>query len=89
VIVEDGQIVQRATVAGNGAPAAPASPAAAGSDPGALDVASHAAQIADLLAAVEADREPAVSGPSAREALEIVCAIYESSRTGRPVRMDR
>jgi predicted dehydrogenase len=89
VIVEDGQIIERATVPGSGAPAAPASPAAVGSDPGALDVASHAAQIADLLAAVEAGREPAVSGQSAREALEIVCAVYESSRTGRPVTLDR
>jgi predicted dehydrogenase len=89
VIVEDGQIVERATVPGSGAPAAPASPAAVGSDPGALDVASHAAQIADLLAAVEAGREPAVSGQSAREALEIVCAVYESSRTGWPVTLDR
>ena len=76
-------------MAGTGTPAGPAGPAAAGSSPAALDVASHAAQIADLLAAVEAGRQPAVSGQSAREALEIVCAVYESSRTGRPVKMDR
>ena len=60
-----------------------------GSDPGSLDVASHAAQIADLLAAVDGGREPAVSGQSAREALEIVCAVYESSRTGRTVTLGR
>ncbi len=99
VTVEDGQIVRRAfgagaepataAVAGSGAPAGAAGPAAVGSDPAALDVASHAAQIADLLAAVEAGRQPAVSAQSAREALEIVCAVYESSRTGRPVKMDR
>ncbi|WP_367185036.1 Gfo/Idh/MocA family oxidoreductase, partial [Trebonia sp.] len=62
---------------------APAQAAAAG--PAALDAASHAAQIADLLESVEEGREPAVSGASGREALEIVCAVYESSRTGRPV----
>jgi UDP-N-acetyl-2-amino-2-deoxyglucuronate dehydrogenase len=99
VTVEDGQIVRRAfgagaelataAVAGSGAPAEPASPAAVGSDPVALDVASHAAQITDLLAAVDSGRQPAVSGQSAREALEIVCAVYESSRTGRPVTLDR
>jgi UDP-N-acetyl-2-amino-2-deoxyglucuronate dehydrogenase len=99
VTVEDGQIVRPAFGAGAGpatpglagsdAPAGPADPAAAGSDPAALDVASHAAQIADLLAAVDSGRQPAVSGQSAREALEIVCAVYESSRTGRPVRLDR
>jgi predicted dehydrogenase len=97
VTVEDGQIVRRAfgagaepaTAAGSGAPAGPAAPAAVGSNPAALDVASHAAQIADLLAAVDSGRQPSVSGQSAREALEIVCAVYESSRTGRPVSMDR
>jgi UDP-N-acetyl-2-amino-2-deoxyglucuronate dehydrogenase len=97
VTVEDGQIVRRAfgadaepaTAAGSDAPGGPAGPAAAGSDPAALDVASHAAQIADLLAAADSGRQPAVSGQSAREALEIVCAVYESSRTGRPVRLDR
>jgi UDP-N-acetyl-2-amino-2-deoxyglucuronate dehydrogenase len=63
--------------------------AAVGSDPAAIDVASHAAQIADLLAAAAAGREPAVSGQSGREALEIVLAVYESSRTGRPVSLGR
>jgi UDP-N-acetyl-2-amino-2-deoxyglucuronate dehydrogenase len=96
VIVEDGQIVRRAlrTPGGDGpAPApSPASTAlastalgSAAADPAAVEAASHAAQIADLLAAVDGGREPAVSGQSAREALEIVLAVYESSRTGRPV----
>jgi predicted dehydrogenase len=51
----------------------------------ALGVASHAAQIADLLAAVEQGREPLVTGRSGRDALEVVCAVYESAREGRPV----
>jgi UDP-N-acetyl-2-amino-2-deoxyglucuronate dehydrogenase len=96
VTVEDGRIVRRAF--GAGAAGAPAAPEAHGddrpaegtaSDPGALDIASHAAQIADLLAAVDTGREPAVSGESGREALEVVCAVYESSRTGRPVTLAR
>jgi UDP-N-acetyl-2-amino-2-deoxyglucuronate dehydrogenase len=100
VIVEDGQIVRRALrtdpPGGDGpAPAAaPASAAAnvaasAAADPAALQVAGHAAQIADLLTAVDSGREPAVSGQSAREALEIVLAVYESSRAGRPVTLGR
>jgi UDP-N-acetyl-2-amino-2-deoxyglucuronate dehydrogenase len=97
VTIEDGWIVRRAFGA-DPAPAtlvAPGPPddgrpaAAAGSDPTALDVAGHAAQIADLLAAAETGREPAVGGESGREALEIVCAVYESSRTGRPVTLGR
>jgi len=57
---------------------------AAASDP-AAGVASHAAQIADLLAAVEEGREPAVGGADGRAALEIVLAVYESARSGGPV----
>ena len=65
----------------------PAAEPATGSDPAALGVTSHAAQLADLLAAVEEGREPAVGGQAGRDALEIVCAVYESSRTGRPVKL--
>ena len=43
----------------------------------------------DLLGAVDAGREPAVTGESGRAALEIVLAVYESSRTGRPVSLGR
>ena len=93
VTIEDGAIVRRAFGAGPHAAADPPGgdrPAAAtGSDPAALEVASHAAQIGDLLAAIEEGREPAVSGESGRDALEIVCAVYSSSRTGRPVILGR
>jgi UDP-N-acetyl-2-amino-2-deoxyglucuronate dehydrogenase len=95
VIVEDGRIVRRA-LAGDAdpkTPAAPTAPADAGlsaaEDPAAVNVASHAAQLADLLDAVDAGREPAVTGQSGRDALEIVLAVYESSRTGRPVTLGR
>jgi predicted dehydrogenase len=100
VIVQDGQIVRRAlrtdqgSVSAAGDAAMPdgvpgGAPAGATADPASLEVASHAAQIADLLAAVDSGREPAVSGQSARETLEIVLAVYESSRTGRPVTLGR
>jgi predicted dehydrogenase len=86
VIIEDGQIIRctlhgREDDVGRGDGAVPG-PAA---DPAALDVAAHAAQIADLLAAIDEGREPAVSGQDARDALEIVCAVYESAGSGRAV----
>jgi predicted dehydrogenase len=45
----------------------------------------HRLQIQEFLQAILAGREPAVTGAEARKALEIILAIYESSRTGRPV----
>lgn len=95
VTVEDGQIVGRA-LATDPAPKSPAvgdgaadAARSAAADPAALDVASHAAQLADLLDAVDTGREPAVSGQDGRDALELMLAVYESSRTGRPVRLGR
>jgi UDP-N-acetyl-2-amino-2-deoxyglucuronate dehydrogenase len=89
VIVEDGQLVRGALKTEDAGRSPSPAPAPTAADPAAVDVASHAAQIADLLAAVDEGREPAVSGESGREALEIVCAVYESSRTGRPVTLGK
>jgi UDP-N-acetyl-2-amino-2-deoxyglucuronate dehydrogenase len=87
VTVEDGRLARAALREGADAPRPPAAGQGAGADPAALDAAVHAAQLADLLAAVDEGREPAVSGRDGRDALEIVRAVYESSRTGRPVRL--
>lgn len=48
----------------------------------------HRAQIAEFIDSVREDRTPAVTGAEARKSLEIILAIYESSRTGKPVRID-
>jgi predicted dehydrogenase len=92
VVIEDGEIVQRALTPDSPEPGLretqPPPPEAgpgAAVNAAALDVASHAAQIADLLTAVEQGREPSVTGRSGRDALEVVCAVYESARAGRPV----
>ncbi len=58
---------------------------AATADPGGIDPASHAAQIAEFLRAIDQGRQPAVTAESARATLEVVCAVYESARTGRTV----
>lgn len=48
---------------------------------------SHKAVIADMLDALENDREPRTNGPVARKSVALVLAMYESARTGKPVNM--
>jgi UDP-N-acetyl-2-amino-2-deoxyglucuronate dehydrogenase len=89
-VVEDGVLVYRpgrngAKGAGAGGTAeAGASAAAHAAD---LPVAAHAAQVADFVAAIEEGRAPAVTMADARATLELVCAVYQSGREGRPVRL--
>jgi UDP-N-acetyl-2-amino-2-deoxyglucuronate dehydrogenase len=89
VTVEDGQIVRRALRDGPGEPGPDAGrdagPAGAAAKPADLDPASHAAQIDDLLAAIDAGRRPSVTAEDGRAALQVVCAVYESAREGRTV----
>jgi predicted dehydrogenase len=87
VTVEDGQLVRTALRGTADTVPPPSAAQGAAADPAALDAAIHAAQLADLLAAADEGREPAVSGQDGRDALEVVRAVYESSRTSRPVRL--
>jgi UDP-N-acetyl-2-amino-2-deoxyglucuronate dehydrogenase len=84
VVVEDGAIVYQGLRDGPGSPGAMVATGAS-SPAGGLDASRHAAQIADLLTAIDTGREPTVTADSARDALEIVCAVYQSAREGRPV----
>ena len=63
----------------------PAADPGAAANAAALGVSSHSAQIADLLAAVDEGRSPAITGRDGRDTLELVLAVYESAREGRPV----
>ncbi len=47
----------------------------------------HRQQLADFVDAVRTGRPPAVTGRQAMNSLLIVQAVYESARTGRPVRL--
>jgi predicted dehydrogenase len=47
----------------------------------------HKLQVADFVDAVRTRRAPAVSGQEAMKSLQIVAAIYESARTGLPVKI--
>lgn len=49
---------------------------------------SHARQIAEFVNAVNNDARPPISGEEGRNALAIVLAIYQSSRTGKPVKVE-
>ena len=48
---------------------------------------SHRRQLADMIAAIREDHDPLVTGEEGRKALQIVLAVYESSRAGKPVRL--
>lgn len=48
---------------------------------------SHRRQIQDFIVAIHEDREPLVNGYEGRKPLEIVLAVYESSRTGKTIKL--
>ncbi len=50
-------------------------------------VGAHAEQIEDLIAAIEENRAPTLSGQEARRAVELILAIYRSSQTGQKVKL--
>ncbi len=91
VIVEDGVVIYQGfgsdlagqELTGGNVATGVTVPAVAASAAG-LDAAPHAAQIADLLAAIDEGREPRVTAADARTTLELVCAVYQSAREGLP-----
>lgn len=48
---------------------------------------SHQRQLADFVTSLRENREPFVNGEEGRKPLEIILAIYESARTGKPVKL--
>ncbi|HVN80005.1 MAG TPA: Gfo/Idh/MocA family oxidoreductase [Terriglobia bacterium] len=57
----------------------------ASADPLALDVGGHRRQIEDLVKALQNHRDPAISGREGLKAIEIILAIYQSSREKRMI----
>lgn len=55
------------------------------SDPPTVYGFGHSALFKDVLDAIESGREPLVSGEKGKKALDIILAIYESQKTGKPV----
>jgi len=58
-------------------------------DPAAIRHEGHRRQFADFLEALRTGRDPLVTGEEGRKSLEIILAVYESARTGRPVTLSR
>lgn len=56
-------------------------------NPMAISIEGHRAQIADFAGAIRDNRAPAIPGREGRRAVELICAIYESSRTNSIVRL--
>ena len=58
-----------------------------GSDPKAQTETAHEACIRSFLEAVREDKTPSVSGEEARKSVELILAIYHSSKTGKWVEL--
>jgi len=59
--------------------------ASTSSDPMAVGSSGHVGMVEDMVQAILEDREPGITIESAKHAVEIVNAIYESGRTGKEV----
>ncbi|AOS45178.1 1,5-anhydro-D-fructose reductase [Lacunisphaera limnophila] len=55
--------------------------------PGGISLTGHLRQIADLVAAVREHRPPAIGAREGRRAVALVHAIYESAKSGQPVKV--
>jgi len=55
------------------------------SDPMAVGAAGHQGLVEDMVHAIREDRDPVITLESAKHAVEVVNAIYESGRTGQEV----
>jgi len=60
--------------------------AGAAAKPTAMGKEGHRVQIEEMVKAIKENREPLVNGEEGRKAVEIISAIYKSSRTERPVK---
>lgn len=82
------KLKDEAGAAKNG-PAAPATKPGVGAaaDPTALTRELFARNIDDVARAARLGKAPLVTGEEHRRAVEVICAIYKSARTGKPVRL--
>ena len=54
-------------------------------DPKAISHEGHRRQLADFVDAIRDNRAPKVDGREGKKAVDLICAIYESARTGRTI----
>jgi predicted dehydrogenase len=86
-IMVDGEQIVRWTVPGEPEPDFRSDTGSAATDPTAIGMQGHIVQLRDFVDAIREDRPPMVSGEDARPAVEIILAVYQSARTGQPVRL--
>jgi len=85
-IAEDGYLKYR-SVEGEEEFRSDSAKASGASDPAAIGCIGHIRQIADMVEAIRENRDPMVDGREARKAVEIILGIYESSKTGKVIRI--
>lgn len=85
IIWADGKIVTWKLEGEDEPPVSEEEKPSAAADPMSLNVAPHRRQIQAFIEALERGQQPHPSGPEARKAVEIILAIYKSSRTGEIV----
>ena len=56
-------------------------------DPKAISYEGHRRQLADFVEAIRDQRAPKVDGREGRRAVDLICAIYESNKLGRAVKV--
>ena len=54
-------------------------------DPAAIGHHGHVVQFRDVLTAIQNGARPSIDGHEGRRSVEIICAIYESAKSGKPV----
>ena len=57
------------------------------SDPSAISHHGHTMVFEDFIRAINNDTSPLTDGPEGRRSVEVICAIYESARTGQIVKL--
>lgn len=75
------------TLDGDSVPLVTEGSAEGADDPHAISSDGHYILIDDLIHAVRENREPLISGEEARKSVDLILAIYESSRTGKEVKL--
>ena len=87
VVIEEG-VLKLLSVRGKessfGPPGSAAGPTAS-SDPSMITTTGHTAQLADFLSAIDAGKEPSVTGADGRAAIEVILGVYESARLSQAV----
>jgi predicted dehydrogenase len=86
-IMVDGEKIVKWVVPGVPEPDLTGGDGSAASDPRAIGMRGHIIQLQDFLDAIREGRDPMVTGEDGRPAVEIILSIYQSARTGQPVRL--